>query len=118
ENEQSPFTTDFVVRGPRGLNYDRMREALEVLKGSHDFINYMCVGTPVKSSIREIFDCGLRISSQFEFQGMVLSPVHELYFHGSGFLKQMVRLLVGALWNVGLERVSVENFSDSLKVPI
>ena len=33
---------------------------------------------------------------------------------GNGFLKQMVRLLMGALWNIGRGKISLEEFRSAL----
>ena len=99
------------------LDLEKMRQACHILIGVHDFTNYYCEGTEVATNIREIFECEiLEVTSD---QWML--PDHYVFrIVGSGFLKQMVRLLMGALWNVGRGKISLEEFKSSLsstKVP-
>jgi tRNA pseudouridine38-40 synthase len=89
-----------------------MREACKILIGEHDFTNYFCQGTVVSSNIRTIFECELLEVPQGNW-GML--PAHYVFrIVGSGFLKQMVRLLMGAVWNVGRNKISLEDFKSSL----
>ena len=47
-----------------------------------------------------------------------MMPPHYVFrVVGSGFLKQMVRLIVGALWNVGRGKITLEQFRASLSAP-
>ena len=85
------------------LDVDKMREACKVLIGEHDFSNYFCQGTEVSSNVRTIFECELLEVSQGNW-GML--PAHYVFrIVGNGFLKQMVRLLMGAVWNVGRSKI-------------
>jgi len=109
------FQNDLIVNHPFELNIEKMREACLLLKGQHDFINYFCEGTEVSSNIRTIFDCEILEVSQGNW-GML--PEHYVFrIIGNGFLKQMVRLLMGALWNVGRGKVSIQEFGASLSAP-
>lgn len=73
------------------LNLALMREAAADLVGSHDFSSFRANGCTAKSPVREI------ISSDLIEQGDLL-----LYrVVGTGFLKQMVRNIVGTLVGIG-----------------
>jgi len=62
--------------------------------------------------VRKIFEAEILEVSQGEW---AMLPSHYLFrVVGNGFLKQMVRLLMGALWNVGRGKISLEEFSKSL----
>jgi tRNA pseudouridine38-40 synthase len=94
-----------------------MQEACLILIGTHDFTNYFCEGTEVASNIREIFECEIL---EIKSEGWMLPDHYVFRIVGNGFLKQMVRLLMGALWNVGRGKISLEEFRSSLsstKVP-
>jgi tRNA pseudouridine38-40 synthase len=83
-----------------------------LLIGEHDFMNYFCQGTEVSSTVREIFECEIITVAQANW-GML--PAHHVFrIVGNGFLKQMVRLLMGAVWNVGRGKISLEEFESSL----
>ena len=110
----SPFQFELIHNVPFVLDLELMKKACEVLIGTHDFINYYCEGTPVTHYVRDIYEC--EIVEALENQ--MLFPSHYVFrIVGSGFLKQMVRLLIGAIWNVGRGKVTLEEFSASLAPP-
>lgn len=106
------FQSELLANHPFELDFVRMREACQILMGEHDFANYFCEGTEVSSTVRTIFECEIFEVSQGQWD--MLPAHHVLRIVGSGFLKQMVRLLMGALWNVGRGKISLEDFRSSL----
>ena len=75
----------------------KMREAAENLKGEHDFRNF-CVNPHMKKSTVRIVD-KIEISEKGGFINFT--------FHGTGFLQNMVRIMVGTLLEVGFGRKAV-----------
>lgn len=109
------FQTDFIANQSHELDLQKIQVACKILIGQHDFINYFCEGTDVASTVREIYECEVL---EIEQGAMGFLPSHfMLRIVGNGFLKQMVRLIVGALWNVGRGKISIEEFEKSLKPP-
>jgi tRNA pseudouridine38-40 synthase len=106
------FQNDLIVNYPFDLNLEKMREACHLLVGEHDFANFYTEGTEVSSSVRTIFSCDIVEIAQGDW-GM-LPPHFMLRITGNGFLKQMVRLLVGAIWNVGRGKITLEEFRSAL----
>lgn len=88
----SPFLSRYVMHLPGGLDIRAMEQAAHALKGRHDFRSFMGAGSSAKTTIREIFD--------FEIFG----KGSRVFFciQGSGFLRHMVRNIVGTLIPVGL----------------
>ncbi len=79
------------------FDFNNFEAALKEFVGTHDFLNFSTKGTEVKSTIRTIHDARLEeVTGFFPFQGMFPGKVYRVTFEGNGFLKQMVRLLVGA----------------------
>ncbi len=98
------------------LDLDKMNLAAQGLIGEFDFQNYFTLGSEHKSTIRSIYKA--QISSVSEHHPF-FSNTNELYvfsISGNGFLKQMIRLLMGALLEIGKNKVSVEDFFDSLRI--
>lgn len=92
------------------LNLTVMREAAKILIGTHDFKSFQASGSSVKTTVRTINK--IRISREKKtpwpfFQSSSLpfpqSPNHYILFDffATGFLKQMVRNIVGVLVAVG-----------------
>ncbi|MCB0368888.1 MAG: tRNA pseudouridine(38-40) synthase TruA, partial [Bdellovibrionales bacterium] len=81
------------VRYPLSLNY--LNETSSLLLGEHDFKSFQSVGTPVPHTVRTIYSARWR---------QLNNDVLEFRITGSGFLKQMVRNIVGT--QLFLERKS------------
>jgi tRNA pseudouridine38-40 synthase len=106
------FQNDLIVNHPFDLDIAKMREACEILVGRHDFSNYFCEGTEVSSHVREIYECEILEIPQGDW---AMLPSHYVFrIVGNGFLKQMVRLLMGALWNIGRGKITLNQFRASL----
>lgn len=88
------------------VSFERMEEAAALFLGKHDFAAFQNVGTPVKSTVRTITDIS-------RHPGIT---EHETVwrFTADGFLKQMVRNLMGCLVAVGRGRVTVAQARDML----
>jgi tRNA pseudouridine38-40 synthase len=106
------FQNDLIVNYPFTLDRQKMQEACSLLIGEHDFANYFCEGTEVSSTIRTILECEILEVNQGSWE--MLPPHYIFKIVGTGFLKQMVRLLMGAIWNVGRGKVTLEEFKASL----
>ena len=106
------FQNDLIANQAFELDLSKIRQACHLLLGEHDFKNYFCEGTEVSSTVRTIFEAEILEIKQGDWE---MLPQHYLFrVVGNGFLKQMVRLLMGALWNVGRGKISVEEFASSL----
>lgn len=105
------FQLDLIANRPQELDLKKMQEACKVLIGEHDFTNFYCEGTEVQSYIREIFECEI-----YEVKGSgTMLPDHYVFrIVGSGFLKQMVRLLMGAVWNIGRGKITADDLRKAL----
>ncbi len=91
------------VRFPLDVAY--LNELSQVLVGRQDFKSFQTTGTVVKTTVREIF------SASWERK-----PHDTLVFTvtGNGFLKQMVRNLVGTLIDLAQERATPERLREIL----
>ncbi len=77
----------------KDVDLEKMKQTATLLEGTHDFAAFQNVGTPIKNTVRTIFKI-------FVTPGYL--PQEKIfYFCGDGFLKQMVRNIMGALVWVG-----------------
>ena len=108
----SALQNELIANHSFELDLDLMKEACKLLIGEHDFMNYFCEGTEVSSTVRTIYECEIREVPQGPWE---MLPAHYVFkVVGNGFLKQMVRLLMGAVWNVGRGKISLTDFKTSL----
>ena len=100
ESVQSPFRRQYTVE-TNGVkpNVEAMQEAASAIIGTHDFSCFCAANTSVKDKVRTV------TTLQFEWYGEELHMVIE----GNGFLYNMVRIIAGTLWEVGVGRRDIEN---------
>ncbi len=118
ETNEIPSATlnGLVTHFPFELNFELMNEACSIFLGKHDFINYQCTGTDVDSTVREIYSAKIIKVSEDNVAPFQNKNLYCFQVVGSGFLKQMVRLMMGALWNIGREKISLQDLKNSLEI--
>lgn len=116
EKIQNPFHVDTIANCRFDLDFEKMKKACELFIGEHDFKDFECTGSDTTSTVRTIYDCRL-FYQKVDMHGIVKGHwVIEVC--GSGFLKQMVRLMVGTLWNIGRGKTTLDELKKSLKQPL
>ncbi len=109
--EQHPYIANY----PYKLDLELIKRGCRLIEGEHDFALFSS-SSDALSTVREIFSCQLdSIKFGDKIFGMELPEHHQLTFQGKGFLKYMVRYLVGALFKVGRGEISLEQFEQALK---
>ena len=88
----TPFERAYVWHVPQPLDVDAMRQAASRLLGRHDFSTFRSIGTDVPDAVRT-----LHRSDVVGDAGSLLT--YEV--SGDGFLRHMVRAIVGTLVEVG-----------------
>jgi tRNA pseudouridine38-40 synthase len=111
----SPFAHELVTLFPLELDLELMKKGCEILCGEHDFLNFQCTGTEVETTVRKILSCELIHCQSNGLWGDMLSDYYILKIVGNGFLKQMVRLVMGALWSLGRGKISLIDLENALK---
>lgn len=98
---RSVFCRSYAWHIPYPLNWEEIRRATEKLLGRHDFSSFRSTGTPTKNAIREVF----RAEWAEGRDGLMRFEIEA-----DGFLKQMVRAIVGTLVEVGRGKIDAEGF--------
>jgi tRNA pseudouridine38-40 synthase len=115
----------FIANISNVLDIEAMNFCTRALIGTHDFCNFYSTGSNVKSTVRNISFCDLSLINPHTFfsdQELFKIPksidhCFELRIEANGFLKQMIRHIVSALWLVGSGKLSTENFIELLNGP-
>lgn len=105
-----PFEYRYVLHHPYPLNEERIVEFASLLEGSHDFSAFAAADDRDElghSKVRTIF------SSRAELLGGGEQLIYTV--RGSGFLKHMVRNIVGVLLEAGKGNVSREQLLSRLE---
>ncbi|MCB0334023.1 MAG: tRNA pseudouridine(38-40) synthase TruA [Bdellovibrionales bacterium] len=87
------------------LDVERMATEAKLLIGTHDFTTFQGSGCGARSTIKTIYESEL----------LVHPPYLTYRVVGSGFLKQMVRNIVGTLVALGRDRYGETNIEEMLE---
>jgi tRNA pseudouridine38-40 synthase len=103
--ETSPFDAFYMHYEPN-LNYEHIKKAATLFEGTYDFFGFSekVLG---KQTIKTIYSVTIH------------EGIHHLYleFHGNGFLKYMVRSIVGTIIEVGQGRKTFDDITNNLTEP-
>lgn len=102
---KSVFDRKYITRLDERPDIAKMRQAAEILMGEHDFRNF-CVNPRMKKSTVRIVD---KIEVVRKGNYIIFT------FHGTGFLQNMVRIMVGTLLEVGNGRMTCEQIANVLE---
>lgn len=87
-SQVSPFLYPYVWYLSTSLDIEAMRRAAQVLQGRHDFSAFCATDCSAQGRVRELRKIIITTNHP---------PLTELWFYGTGFLKQMVRIMCGTL---------------------
>ena len=103
--ERSPFAPFYAAWTPYQLSIAPMREAAGLLVGRKDFRSFQASGSSVRTTEREILGLEVRRG------GGIVSIVAS----ADGFLRQMVRIIVGTLIEVGRGKLDPDEVEHILQ---
>jgi len=90
---------------PYTLNIIDMKKSAESLIGEHDFKAFAQSGVEVKTTVRTVLSATITT----EHKNIILFNIEA-----TGFLKRMVRLIIGTMVQVGKERIKPQDFAEIL----
>ena len=114
----SPFERAYVLLVPETLDVSAMQTAANVLVGTHDFSSFCSAGSNVRDGVRTV---SRSIIHYIEADVMPYVPTREertlLAYEvtANGFLRHMVRAIVGTLVEIGQRRRSAASMVKLLE---
>lgn len=93
----SPFWRRFAHHEPRPLNIAAMTEASRMLLGEHDWTAFASAHTDGESRVRTVTDCSI----ESIWDARANSTLIEFRISANGFLRYMVRSIMGTILEVG-----------------
>lgn len=109
-----PFLAPHVTHMRENLDIDLMIEGAKKFEGFHDFSNYAY--RPKNTSLvnRSINSSEIELSSSQFYYGS--KEVFIFKVNSSGFLRGQIRLMMGALFRLGLHEITLIQLEESLHV--
>ncbi|HUQ89368.1 MAG TPA: tRNA pseudouridine(38-40) synthase TruA [Vicinamibacterales bacterium] len=117
----SPFFRHMVWHVPHVLDIARMQRAAEALIGEHDFIAFKGRGNDVVTTVRRVLSAEIVEMNIHTDEPLALSPLDgapdgggrllRFEIEGTGFLRHMVRTIVGTLVDIGRGNMEPESMA-------
>jgi len=116
QRESSAFIYRYVWIIQQPLELKSMVEAAQVLIGTHDFSSFRGTGSSIKNDIREIFSLNVERFWEMDFMtSSIKGEFIKIRIEANGFLRHMVRNIVGTLVEIGRGRFTAERIQEILK---
>lgn len=104
--EDLPFLSKCSWHYPAMQDFDAVREALDVLTGTHDFSSFAAEAGKYEDAVRTIFRIDMHR----------FGDLHCFTFVGDGFLYKMIRSIMGAAAVVGKGRLKAGDVKELLEM--
>ena len=92
------------------LDLSRMQECCSIITGKHDFKSFEGSGSPKYSTIRKIYFAEFSINTNNSNSDTIVFKISA-----NGFLKFMVRNIIGTIVLAGLSKIDTQDFENILK---
>lgn len=108
-----PFCAPFLMTFYEDLDLEKMKQAASIFEGTHNF-KHFCTRPNEKTIVqREVLKC--EITENDLISGSFFpTKSYALHVHGQGFLRNQIRIMMGALVLVGKGELSLEQLVKSL----
>jgi len=100
----SPFMNDYTLYYPKQINYSLLQDALDILKGKHDFTYFAKTGSEVNSYERVIFNAKI-----FPYKHLSVIKIE-----GNGFLRGQIRIIVDFLLKINENKLTINDLKAQL----
>lgn len=116
QRDSSAFLYRYIWLVPYPLNLTYIRKAARVLVGEHDFSSFRGTGSSMGNNVRKIFSLKIENFEKIEFMtSSIKGKFVKIRMEADGFLRHMVRNIVGTLVEVGRGRIPVSRMEEILK---
>ncbi len=102
--KRNPFLTEFSWEIHQSFDRERLKRELSALVGTHDFSSFCAADSGAKTRTRTLHEICV-----FEHGDLI-----EIWFRGEGFLKQMIRIVVGTALHLVMGKLDHKSMSEVL----
>lgn len=103
--DYNPLDRNYIYQYNKTLDIKKMKKASKYLRGTHDFKSFTKVEQNEKDYTRTIYNINFKLKND----------ILEITFIGNGFLRYMVRNLVGILIEVGNDKKEIKEVKEILE---
>jgi tRNA pseudouridine38-40 synthase len=116
QRDSSVFLYRYTWLIQQTLNLTSMKEASRIFIGKHDFSSFKGTGSSIKDPVREISCLSIEIFNRIDFMTATLKGEFiKIRLEADGFLRHMVRNIIGTLVEIGRGRIPAEKIKEILE---
>ncbi len=101
-----PFIREYVYLIKKTLDVNKLAASLKLLEGEHDFTSFASVRDDSEIKIRTVYE------TKVEKQG----PEITIWISANGFLRKMVRMVMGLALEINLLDLPIEHMTEILEM--
>lgn len=109
-----PFAAPFIANIIEELDLSLMNDAAKLFEGEHDFSTYTARIQENTQSVRTIESCEIRPNEILQ-ANFFPKESHALHIKGKGFMRYQIRMMMGALIQLGKGELSLLDIKKSLE---
>lgn len=103
---RDPFNRNFVYQHAYAMDSERIKKALAVVIGTHDFTSFCSTRTDKENKVRTIYD--IKVEKDSTLNEWIFT------FYGDGFLYNMIRIIMGTMLPIADGRWDVSRMQEIL----
>jgi tRNA pseudouridine38-40 synthase len=108
-----PFSAPFIANILEDLDLESMKTAANLFVGNHDFSAYTVKGQKNTNSVRTIDICEIRENKLLK-ANFFPQMSYALHAKGKGFMRYQIRMMMGALIQLGKGELTINDIQTSL----
>ena len=108
-----PFCAPFITNILEDLNLEAMKKGANLFVGSHNFTSYTVKGQKNRSRVRTIEICEIRQNNILK-ANFFPKKTYALHVIGKGFMRYQIRMMMGALIQLGKGELMINDIQTSL----
>lgn len=113
EEKFHPFCAPLLIQMPISINVELMQKGAKLFEGKHDFYSYTFRPKPTTNTNGEIYLCEI-VENDVYSANFFPPKTFLLRVKGKGFKRHQIRLMMGALIDLGMQKISFEFLKDTL----
>ena len=113
-NKNHPFAAPYLANIQGNLDIELMKAGAKLFEGEHDFSSYTARIQENTQSIRRIEKCEIRYNELLT-ANFFPEVSYALHVTGKGFMRYQVRMIMGALIQLGQGELKMNEIENSLK---
>ncbi|QVK18078.1 tRNA pseudouridine(38-40) synthase TruA [Mycoplasmatota bacterium] len=97
-DEYNPIRSGYVCFINRTIDVNKMKQALKLFEGTHDFTSFSSGQHVNKNKVRTIYETQINVKDK----------ELEFVFIGNGFLRYQIRIMMGTIIEIGLGKKDID----------